>query len=111
MDPGELSRKRAEVIMKVNCGLMKAAEAAKELGISRKTYYEWEEKGLAGLLKGLTDQKPGRPLGRPDPRMMEIEKALEKSREENERLRRQMALKDLMDRVGPASITDRSKKK
>jgi len=42
--------KRAEVIMKVNCGLITATQAAKELNISRKTYYKWEKKGLSGIL-------------------------------------------------------------
>ena len=32
---------RAEMIMKVRCGLMTAAQAAARLGVSRKTYYKW----------------------------------------------------------------------
>jgi hypothetical protein len=46
----EKARLRAEVIMKVRCGLMTAQQAACHLGVSRKTYYKWEERGLAGLL-------------------------------------------------------------
>ena len=57
----EQSRHRAEVIMKVRCGLMTATQAAKELGISRKTYYKWEQRGLEALLGGLEDQPSGRP--------------------------------------------------
>jgi excisionase family DNA binding protein len=42
----EKARLRAEVIMKVRCGLMTAQQAAEYLGVSRKTYYKWEQRGL-----------------------------------------------------------------
>ena len=35
----QTARLRAEVIMKVRCGLMTAQQAAEQLGVSRKTYY------------------------------------------------------------------------
>ena len=47
------------MIMKVRCGLMTATEAASQLGVSRKTYYKWEQRGLAALLDGVCDQKAG----------------------------------------------------
>ena len=37
----QMARLRAELIMKVRCGLMTAAEAARQLGVSRKTFYKW----------------------------------------------------------------------
>ena len=55
----QTARQRAQVIMKVRCGLMNPSQAAAQLGISRKTYYKWEQRGLSALLSGLTD----RPLG------------------------------------------------
>jgi DNA-binding XRE family transcriptional regulator len=57
----QTARQRAEVIMKVRCGLMSASQAATLLGVSRKTYYKWEQRGLAALLGSLEDQHPGRP--------------------------------------------------
>lgn len=57
-------RKRAEVIMKVRCGLLSATQAAKELGVSRKTYYKWEKRGLSALLDGLAEKDSGRPRRR-----------------------------------------------
>ena len=45
--------------MKVRCGLMNASQAAEQLGISRKTYYKWEQRALSAMLEGLTDQPPG----------------------------------------------------
>ena len=55
------ARQRAEVTMKVRCGLRTASQAARQLGVSRKTYYKWEERGLSALLGSLEDQSAGRP--------------------------------------------------
>lgn len=49
------------MILKVRAGQMTAAAAAAALGVSRKTYYEWEERGLSAMLTQLEDRKPGRP--------------------------------------------------
>lgn len=55
------ARHRAELILQVRAGNMTAEQAARELGVSRKTYYKWEERGLASMLQGLEDRPPGRP--------------------------------------------------
>ena len=66
---------RAAIIMKVRCGLMTATEAAALLGVSRKTYYKWEQRGLAALLEGLQEQTGGRPeIPQQQRRVAEIEK-------------------------------------
>ena len=57
----QTARLRAEMIMKVRCGLLTARQAADRLGVSRKTFYKWEERGLSALLDSVTDQPPGRP--------------------------------------------------
>ena len=57
----ELARQRALIIMQVRSGQITATEGAQKLGISRKTYYQWESRGLDGMLKALEDQDPGRP--------------------------------------------------
>jgi len=57
----QASALRAEMIMKVRCGLLTAAQAADRLGVSRKTYYEWEERALKAMALVLEN----RPLGRP----------------------------------------------
>lgn len=40
---------------------MSVAEAAFELGVSRKTYYKWEAKAFDSMIKALTEREPGRP--------------------------------------------------
>jgi len=50
-------------------------EAAKELGVSRKTYYQWEQRGLDAMLKALQEKEPGRPQTAP---LKKQEKKLQK---------------------------------
>jgi hypothetical protein len=57
----EEAQKRANVILRVQKGEITATEGAAELGVSRKTYYQWENRGLAALLRGVQEEEPGRP--------------------------------------------------
>ena len=111
MDKSQQARKRAEVIMKVNCGLMTAAQAARELNVSRKTYYKWEAKGLSGLMDSVTDQSPGRPEKAPDLATEDLEKKLLEVLKENDILRNRMVLQDIMADLGSTTGNDRRKKK
>ena len=40
---------------------MTATEGAAALGVSRKTYYKWENRALGAMLDGLEDRETGRP--------------------------------------------------
>ncbi len=57
----ERARKRAEVIFAVRSGQITAEEGAKRLGVSRKTYYEWERRALEAMTEALENKAPGRP--------------------------------------------------
>ena len=57
----ELARKRAEVIFAVRSGQITAEEGARRLGVSRKTYYEWEGRALQAMTGDLENRVPGRP--------------------------------------------------
>ena len=108
----QTARLRAELIMKVRCGLMTAAEAARQLGVSRKTFYKWEQRGLNALLDHVTDQPPGRPPDPLDDRCQSLEKQLSEANREIELLNRKMALKDvLMELKLPQPGGNRAKKK
>ncbi len=56
-----LARHRAQLIMQVRSGLLSAQEAARQLGISRKTYYKWERRALAAMVEALGNREQGRP--------------------------------------------------
>jgi transposase len=57
----KLARERALVILQVRSGVLTAKEGAQLLGISRKTYYEWEEKSLKAMALALENRPGGRP--------------------------------------------------
>ena len=57
----ELARKRAAVIFSVRSGRITAEEGAKQLGVSRKTYYEWERRALEAMTGALENGAAGRP--------------------------------------------------
>ncbi len=79
----KLARQRALVILSVRSGTLTAREGAKRLGISRKTYYEWEERALKAMAFALENRPVGRPPAIRDPekeelrgRVKELEKKL-----------------------------------
>lgn len=80
----KLARERALVILQVRSGALTAKEGAKLLGVSRKTYYEWEEKSLKAMALALENRSAGRPTAPIDEeketlreRIRELEKKLD----------------------------------
>ena len=63
----KIARQRALVILRVRSGVLTAKEGAQLLGISRKTYYEWEEKSLKAMAQALENHTAGRPPALIDP--------------------------------------------
>lgn len=57
----ELARKRTAVVFAVRSGQITAEEGARQLGVSRKTYYEWERRALQAMTEAMEDKSPGRP--------------------------------------------------
>ncbi len=57
----KLARERASIILQVRSGALPAKEGAERLGISRKTYYEWEDRALQAMALALENRSPGRP--------------------------------------------------
>ena len=87
-----LAQRRAELIIQVQAGRLTAAAAAAQMGVSRKTYYKWEQRGLLAILASLREGKRGRPA---DPRDPEKERLLR----EVETLRKQVRVQDQLQRV------------
>ena len=77
----KLARERALVILRVRTGAFTAKEGAKRLGVSRKTYYEWEERALKAMALALEN----RPAGRPPASMDEEKETLRERIRELER--------------------------
>jgi transposase len=98
------ARLRAELILKVRSGMMTASAAAKRLGVSRKTYYKWEKRALAGMVEGLCERDSGRPALKPDEekeslrkKVAELEREL-RLRKQSEELRK--LLRSEMEKKG-----------
>lgn len=72
-----------KVFLLVRGGTLTAKDAALRLGISRKTYYEWEVRAFQGLQDALRPKTAGRPPHIRDP-------ARERLKEENQRLVQQV---------------------
>lgn len=70
-DPKALER--ATVILQVRSGQMTATQGASALGISRKTYYQWEKRALNAMMTGLEEELPGRPAQKVDPKLKAME--------------------------------------
>ena len=79
----KLARERVLVILQVRSGALTAKEGAKLLGVSRKTYYEWEEKSLKAMTLALENHPAGRP---PVPVDQEKETLRERIRELEKKL-------------------------
>ncbi len=79
------ARLRAALIVQVQCGQITATEAAAQLGVSRKTYYEWEKRALQALVGSQMDRPGGRPATPQDPQTEALE-------QQNQDLRQQKAI-------------------
>lgn len=57
----EQARRRAAIVFKVRSGQITAEEGARLLGVSRKTYYEWENRALQAMTEAMEEKPAGRP--------------------------------------------------
>lgn len=82
-------------------GRLNGTEAAEELGISRKTFYEWLDRAMEAMREALADRPNGRPPKPEDPekaQLQETVKALERDRAMLEsRLKIRAAFQDTLD--------------
>jgi transposase len=86
--------------MQVRSGYLSATEGAALLGVSRKTYYKWENRAFAAMLNGLEQKNPGRPE-HPEHEKKEalLKKRIEELEQEKGLLEKQMELKDLVHQI------------
>ena len=101
--------------MKVRSGVMTATEGAAILGVSRKTYYKWENRALGAMLDGLEDRDTGRPelpeLSQDD---VDLRKQFEELQRQKELLEKRIELSDMvhkfeLERVREQNQKDRGK--
>ena len=59
--PDARTRLRAQTLLDVLADRITATQAADRLGISRKTWHEWQQRGLEAMLEAMADRPTGRP--------------------------------------------------
>ena len=91
-----LARLRAELIVEVRSGGMTAKQAAKRLGVSRKTYYKWEKRALEGMVEALSDRCGGRPPARIDQEKQTLKEKGERLEKTVEGLERTLKIRGLL---------------
>lgn len=90
------ARQRAEVIFKVRSGQLTATAAAEALGISRQQYYQWEQRGLQGLLASLADQPTGRPKSPTDPEKQALQNRVKQLEQQVQQYQQQEQLRQVL---------------
>ncbi len=93
----ELARERALVILQVRSGAITATEGAKLLGVSRKTYYEWEEKSLKAMAQALENHAAGRPSVLIDPEKETLRAQIRELEKELNLAKQTLKVKELLD--------------
>lgn len=79
--------RRVQLVMKVQMGLLSAAEAAQELGLTVRHYYRIEEEMLRAALGAVTPEKPGPKKPTVDPIQAALEEKLRLGDRERELLK------------------------
>jgi len=92
----ELARKRALVILQVRSGALTAKEGAKLLAVSRKTYYEWEEKSLKAMALVLENRPPGRPPALMDPEKEALQERIQELEEKLDLAKNTIEVKEIL---------------
>ncbi|MBU6328090.1 MAG: helix-turn-helix domain-containing protein [Verrucomicrobia bacterium] len=109
--PQDISRQRAEIILQVRSGQITATDAARLLGISRKTYYQWEQRALSGMLAGLENRDPGRPLApRPDPETQRLKQKVSELEHQLKVMEQVHELRGMLAQLRPTKKPDRAVK-
>lgn len=111
-DAKALERQRA--ILSVLAGRLNVTQAAVELHISRKTFYEWQDRALTAMRVALRDRPGGRPLKLVDAEKEQLQEelsVLEKERLVLEgRLRIQEAIRETLGPMQRAGLPLKKKR-
>ena|SRR5437867_459003 len=94
------SEQRAALILQVRAGQLTAEQAARQLGVSRQTYYKWEQRALQALLTALEDQPKGRPKGKSDPEKEALQSRVQQLEEQVQLFQEREELRELIMAAG-----------
>ena len=92
----KLARERASIILQVRSGALTATEGAERLGISRKTYYEWEDRALGAMAEALENHRPGKPSVPLDAEKEELQRKVRDLEKKLDLAEKTIEVKDLL---------------
>jgi transposase len=112
----KLARERAFIILQVRSGALTVTEGAERLGVSRKTYYEWEDRALEAMALALENHPAGRPPVPPDAEKEELQRKVRDLEKKLYLAKRTIEVKDLLSAyktflVGGSKKNEGKKKK
>jgi hypothetical protein len=85
-----------KVIVEVLAGNLTATEAAVRMGVSRKTYYEKQERALAAMQEALKDRPTGRPSQPVDQEKEDLRRELEEVRKAQDLLSSRLRIQEVI---------------
>lgn len=98
------ARQRALLILQVQAGQISATEAARQLGISRKSYYQWEKRALSALLQATEQQAPGRPPKEADPEKDQLRRQVATLQQQVRELEQVMELRQVVHQLQAGNL-------
>jgi hypothetical protein len=111
VDTEEKAQAWFRLIMGVAAGRLTVTEAAAQMGVSRKTYYEKQERAFAAMRAALQDRPTGRP-GQPlDPEKAALQEELEAARKAQDLLASRLRIQEVLRQALLESDPGRGSKK
>ena len=101
METEEKAELWQHVILEVQAGRLNVTEAATQMCVSRKTYYEKQERALTAMLAALQDRPGGRPANQMDPEKKKLQEELEASRAAQENLAKRLRVQEVVGKILP----------
>jgi transposase len=102
---------RLRVILDHLAGRLTASQAALDLGVSRKTFYEWLERGKGAMRTALMDRPGGRPPKPVDPEKEQLLGELDSLEKERRGLGSRLRIQQAVQEVWAARESESSPSK
>ena len=97
--PAHSAQDKAQAVLAVWTERCQPAQVCRQLGISRKTYYQWEARALQGLLEAVTQQPPGRPRQADRPKERHLERKVDQLQKELDQAQESQEIRAALNRV------------
>jgi len=98
------------LIMQVQTDQLTASEAARQMGVSRKTFYQRVQRGLEGMAAALAPRPAGRPGNVRDTEKEALLTQLEKLQREKLELQQLLRVRELLQEVRVENVKGTKKK-